>query len=273
MEKTGADIPADIITGRTYAEERQNFANWFQFYRRRWLTAVAALSHVIPELESVNFGWRSINGNSVQPVLPVKVPGQTDNADALVDTLKVFRPVRNPGSTPLRNGLKMVGLFYHMTETTGSLETELEVSPIQTDDTGACQQNFALIISDGSWNGGAPGFSNEDLDNGVPYADDYPNTLADVAMYFYENDLAPAVANEVPTNFYDKATWQHMVTYGITFGVNGQLDPDDYDLYNVVVADRVYPTWPSPLGSDSAAKKAKIDDINNIDANVYFINF
>jgi type IV pilus assembly protein PilY1 len=81
--------------------------------------------------------------------------------------------------------------------------------------------------------------------------------LADVAMYYYENDLAESVPDHVPTNFYDKATWQHMVTYAITFGVNGYLNPDDYDLYNIDPSKRTYPEWPSP----TLDSKDKIDDV------------
>lgn len=255
-----AEMPSAIVNG-SFEEDLQNFTNWFQYYRKRWLTTMAAFSRVLPELQGVRVGYRTINGNSLSPVLPIHLSGYGDSSEELIDKLKNFHLVRNPASTPLREGLDMVGLYFHMTETTGKLEKELEISPISTDAGGACQQNFAIIISDGAWDGGAAGYSNIDEDQGAPYADEWPNTLADTAMYFYLNDLAPAVSDEVPTNFYDKATWQHMVTYGVTFGVNGHLDPDDYDLYNFDPDQRVYPTWPSPLGSNDDALKAKIDDI------------
>lgn len=51
-----------------------------------------------------------------------------------------------------------------------------------------------------------------------------------------------------------------MVTYGVTFGATGHLDPDDYpeeDLYNINVSDRVTPEWPS----GSLDFKDKIDDL------------
>ena len=258
---TGAAVPDDIVSGRPYAEERQNFANWYSFYRKRWLATVAAMTKVIPNLSGVNLGWRTINGNSVQPVLPVRVTGRPDSTVELINKLKSFRLVRNPAQTPLRDGLDKIGLYFHMTETTGSLETELKVSPILTDGRGACQQNFVIIFTDGSWNGGAAGFNNVDGTKGAPYADDYPNTLADIAMYYYMNDLAPAVDDEVPINFVDKANWQHMVTYGVTFGVKGHLTPDDYVLYHTDPTKTVYPAWPDPLGSDADAKMAKIDDV------------
>ncbi len=252
-----AGVPAALLS-RTFTQDLQNYANWFQYYRKRWLTTVAAFTQVLPELQGVMVGYRSINGNSYEPVRPIKVTGETDYAEYLINKLKNFHQVRNPASTPLRDGLNKVGLYFHTTETTGSLERELRTSPLSTDAGGACQQNFAIIMTDGAWNGGAAGFGNIDGDHGAPYADDFPNTLADIAMYYYENDLAPAIADEVPTNFYDKATWQHMVTYGVTFGVEGYNNPDDYDLYNLDVDARTYPTWHSPLGDDTSAK---IDDV------------
>jgi Tfp pilus tip-associated adhesin PilY1 len=250
----------DALVQRNFEEDLQNFANWFQYYRKRWLTTVAAFTRTVPQLQGVKVGYRTINGNSYIGVQPINLSG-TDETQTLIQKIKNFHPDGKQGSTPLREGLDMVGLYFHMTATTGKLEEDLEISPISTDAGGACQQNFAIIISDGAWDGGAAGYGNIDEDQGEPYADEWPNTLADTAMYFYMNDLAPAVADEVPTNFYDKATWQHMVTYGVTFGVNGHLDPDDYDLFNIDPDQRVYPAWLSPLGSDDSALKAKIDDI------------
>jgi type IV pilus assembly protein PilY1 len=249
------EIP-EHVTQRSWQEDLQNFANWFTYYRKRWLTTVAAVSRVIPKLEGVQVGFRSLNANLVQPVLPVNVNG-LDESSILLERLQTLYFDVDYASTPLRKGLELVGLYFHTTETTGSLEPELEESPIDLGPGGECQQNFAIIFTDGYWNGRAPLVSNEDGDNGAPYADKWPGMLADVAMYYYENDLAKDVADHVPTNFYDKATWQHMVTYAITFGVNGHLDPDDYDLYNIDPSKRKYPEWPSP----TLDSKDKVDDV------------
>mgnify|MGYP000609175605 FL=1 len=108
-------------------------------------------------------------------------------------------------------------------------------------------------MTDGYYNGGEPWSTEKNVDgnNGSPYADSYSNTLADVAMYFYENDLAD-LADAVPTNERDDATHQHMVTYTIGFGVTGTLDPLAYDFEN-----SIYPTWPDPDNGN----QEKIDDL------------
>ncbi|VUD47055.1 Type IV pilus biogenesis factor PilY1 [Thalassocella blandensis] len=61
--------------------------------------------------------------------------------------------------------------------------------------------------------------------DGGSYADSYSNTLADVAMHYYERDLAPLLQDTVPvTAGIDTNTQQHMVTFTVAFGINGTLD-------------------------------------------------
>ena len=224
------------------------------------MTAIGALTKTISNMSNVNLGWRSINGNLVQPVLPVKVAGKTDHTASLIGILKSHRLV--VAGTPMRDGLRKIGLYYHMAETSSSLEAALRTSPILTDGSGNCQQNFVIIVTDGYYNSTFSGIGNEDGTKDAPYADTYSNTLADIAMHYYANDLAPTIDDEVPTNFVDKANWQHMVTYSISFGVFGHLIPGDYDLYNIDPALRVYPTWTNPFDSDTDdANKARIDDV------------
>lgn len=252
-----ASPPADVQTGRTYVQERQNFANWYSYYRKRRSTAVAAIANVIPKLQGVMVGFRSINADISQKVLPVNVNG-VDNTNELLDKLFSYHPGNHTiGATPMRKGLQKIGQYYHVSETISPAEPEFSVSPLSADNTGECQQNFAIMFTDGAYNGLSPGLGNVDSGKPAPYGDSASNTLADVAYYYWEEDLAPAIDDNVPTNFYDSANWQHMVTYTVAFGVEGNLDPDDYDLDNIVVANRVYPTWPSPINSD----KERIDDL------------
>ena len=72
--------------------------------------------------------------------------------------------------------------------------------------------------------GNADGDNNTDWDGGF-YADNLSETLADVAMYYYENDLRtdlPDLLNDpnlLNPSAIDKARHQHMVTFGVAFGV------------------------------------------------------
>lgn len=245
--------PSDVVTGRSYAAERQNFANWYSYYRRRELAATAAMANVIVNMQGVQIGIRSINGYLVQPVLKIKVAG-IDETARLLESLYTYGVVLKQAATPLRAGLRDTCRYFNKTDDNYSWgDGGVGPSPIATaEEGGECQQNFAVVFTDGHYNGGAPGFGNEDGDNGVPYADGIADTLADVAMYYYENDLAPDLQDLVPVNPYDDATHQHVVTYGISFGVFGSLNPADYDL-----VDGPYPEWPNP----SITFQYKIDDL------------
>jgi type IV pilus assembly protein PilY1 len=241
--------PADVVASRSYAEERQNFADWYSFYRRRELTATAAIARTIVNLRGVRVGIRSINGYLIQPVLNVMV-GETDQSIELLNKLYTLGVVLRAVGTPLRNGLKYGGQYFHKDD---GQNGGVGPSPIASAaDGGECQQNFAIVMTDGYYNGPDPGFSNIDGDNGPPYADAYSNTLADVAMYYYENDLASGLNNLVPVNEFDSATHQHMVTYSVAFGVYGTLNPADYDMVN-----GPFPVWPNPTTNYAH----KIDDL------------
>jgi len=87
---------------------------------------------------------------------------------------------------------------------------------------------------------------------GAPYADSYSDTLADVAMHFYKNDLS-SHADDVPTLAgVDENPAQHMVTYGVALGNNGTLtDSDNPNSPGF--------SWPDP----SAGNAQKIDDLRH----------
>lgn len=149
---------------------------------------------------------------------------------------------------------------------------------------GACQQNFTVLFSDGFWNqdipsglvGDTDSVANSgeiaDLDGGT-FADNdggssYSDTLADVAMMFYEQDLAPDLLDLVGADDihrpkdsdgeYRKVNHQHMVTYTVAFGLNGTVNVDpDVETNITPGVDTTYP-WPKP---NNGARK--IDDMRH----------
>jgi type IV pilus assembly protein PilY1 len=125
-------------------------------------------------------------------------------------------------------------------------------------------------MTDGFYNGGSPNLSpssntdgddNTDFDGGS-YGDSDSNTLADVAMHYYERDLDTSLSNEVPVweSSVDQAKHQHMNTITVAFGVNGTLDP--HDTKTPGISSDTDPTdagfvWPNPTAGDAQ----KIDDL------------
>ncbi|MFC1495443.1 PilC/PilY family type IV pilus protein, partial [Thermodesulfobacteriota bacterium] len=236
-EYAEVDVPAEVITGRTYAEERQNFANWFTYYRKRTLLARAALSQAITTFKNVNVGIRTLEGEVTIPVQPIKVAG-LDYTNYLLNSIydfDLYVQGAATSSSPVRTALEEVGKYFDLTD--GGDDGNIGPSPISVDEEGgSCQQNFVILFSDAYYNGQAAGsLPLEDDDVGeysgyAPYISKVTNTVADLAMNFYARDLAPEVANEVPPNPFDDATHQHLVLYTVAFGAIGTLNPDDYDV-------------------------------------------
>jgi type IV pilus assembly protein PilY1 len=238
-----ADVPADIQ--RSYNEDRQNFATWFTYHRRREFVAKAAIARVIRDLDSVRVGILGINNRIVAPLKPVKALIDSefkDESDALIETLYDYR---SNGGTPLKTGLRKVGEYFRVND--GDLAGEEGDAPYPADG-GDCQQSFTIVVTDGYYSdegynpttvGNADGNTDYAEWGGgkQPYTDAYRVTLADIAMYYYANDLSPdeddsprgnGYLDQVPTNKWDSAPHQHMVTFAVAFGVSGTLDPDDY---------------------------------------------
>ena len=63
-------------------------------------------------------------------------------------------------------------------------------------------------MTDGFWNGDSPEVGNQDGGKGAPYQDSYSDTLADVAMKYYSEDLVDGVANQAPKTRKLRGTWR-----------------------------------------------------------------
>ena len=231
-------------TNRTYTEELQNFANWFQYYRSREYAAKFAIGSVINDTYGTRMGLDLINARHVVNTKSM------DNSTNKLNLLKSIYAIKSSGWTHLRRALRRVGdMFKGESNYYAGQGAITAPSPIlSAADGGACQQNFQIVMTDGYWNGNSPGVGNADGDDNTKYdgdgkwvsgtignvdnkyfADSQKSTLADVAMYFYENDISN-LPDIVPTTVgVDEASHQHLVTYSIAFGINGTLDVDTLD--------------------------------------------
>jgi Tfp pilus tip-associated adhesin PilY1 len=255
--------PDDVKSGRSYVQERQNFANWYTYYRRRAYTATYATAELITNMQAVRIGLYGINIGSwfsiVQPALNIK----NDDQDYTETLINLLYGAQFKGGTPLRRALESAGRYFDKHDNKMLDGTSGDDSPWDTAENGGeCQQAFTILITDGYYNGSNPrngAIQNIDGDNGDPYDDSWSQTLADVAMYYYERDLNTDLANNVPANTYDDAAHQHMVTYSVGFGVVGTLSPADYDADLKHKSTGQYIQWPDP--GTSGQTPEKIDDM------------
>ncbi len=255
-------VTVSATSGPNGTDERQNFANWYTYYRTRIQTMKTALGESFLVLnDQYRVGFSTINsGNSNFIAI-----ADFDSSQRTSWYNKLYS-INPGGSTPLRQALDNDGQYFQSATIYGTSRTD----PIQA----SCQQNFAILSSDGFWNGGLSNSAgNQDRTiptlpetvSGLTAGNDWPgpyyegttatsNTLADVAMKYWVTDLRTSGSlstNDVPTSASDPASWQHMTTYTIGLGANGSLTyPDDLAALTNKTLD-----WPTPASNS----------VNNID--------
>ncbi|MFE0501806.1 pilus assembly protein [Lysobacter soli] len=211
----------------TSDEAKQNFANWFSYYGNRNRAMVAGLTRSLKDTEKLRVGYFTINSGlkdgayNNYPALTMRDMDVTADKSALLTS--VLQLSAN-GSTPNRFAVEHIGKQFNT-----------NTSIIQN----ACQKNAGMLFTDGYSNQGGPtGYGNADGTLGVPFADSYDDTLADIAAYYYNTTLRgnAFTAGKVPTanpqicesgtaaqkKALDCNTNLHMNFYGITLGARGK---------------------------------------------------
>jgi type IV pilus assembly protein PilY1 len=272
-----ADAGAPLLC--TYDEEIQNFANWYSYYRSRGLAAKGGLGAVISAAEDLRVGFAEFNGQSnVIGVDALNESPLTGHKASLLD--KLYATGDSSGNNNMRSALVRTGNYFACESQAIVNEAQNKAPgedgcPVLGAPTGNCQHNFALVISAGFWGGTAPGVeSDSDASSsfdGGRYADTTQDTLADVALHFYERDLHPDLEDEVPTSTRDfdgvlEANWstafggddtltstthQHMKTYVIGFGAQGDISFATAEAKTVDFDATSGDFWGDPENSDN----------------------
>lgn len=281
----GSKDEPDVLVTCSVAQELQNYANFYSYYRRRELTAKGAITTALDPVTNIRVGMATINNNTNNriQVASMNSEASTGNKLALFDA--IYKTQSSSG-TPLRRNLAALGEYFACNSGnifgTGSSSPGNANCPVLASPAGECQQNFTILMTDGFWNGNDPAVGNADGDennSGTPqgpfdggsYADNFNNTLADVAMHYYERDLHSSLQDEVPLTTRDTNQYigtaepfekmhQHMTTYTVGFGVKGALNafPDDAKTAPATFGGNAS-GWPDP----EATTTGKIDDLRH----------
>lgn len=230
---------------RTYAQEIENFANWFSYYRKRRLLLNAAFGQALIGITNLRAGQFRFNS------LPSSVSMYDFNTtNDKQKFLYGIYTLDTTGGTPTRPALDKIGNLFNTQTGIGA--------PILYQ----CQYNAGFVLTDGFANTTLPTFQPGNVDGqtvstsapygGIaPYSDTYSNTLADYAMYYYTNQLRTDLpAGKVPVNTYDTSasadlnTNLHMNTYALTIGAKGTIFGVNTDQTNDPYTNP--PTWPNP---------------------------
>lgn len=264
---TGTEVEVTSFTWggrtRTVAQELQNFANWFSYYRSRVLAARGGASNAFAQMgNNYRVGFATINGRGDSKVFYIPTTGVFEGENRRQWFQSLLETAIDTNGTPLRTALKWVGEYY--SGNTGP-------DPWLPNPKVSCRQSFTILTTDGYYNDGSPGIGNSDNTAGStitasdgttkykyapakPYQDGWSDTLGDIAMEYWKKDLQTSaeMVNNVPASTADPAFWQHMVTFGLSIGVQGTLDPST-DLPALQSGTK---SWPNP-----SSNAAKIDDL------------
>lgn len=263
-------------TGRSEAAERANFATWYSYHRTRIKVAKAGASEAFGQLGSgIRVGYDSIWGRSSYDI-PVGTNGGVFSGSNRATWFSRLQSAQGNNGTPLKGALQRAGKYFSNASAGG---------PWDAGDGSllSCRQNFAILTTDGYWNtnDGYDGTVNDaDATQGevilsedgksslqykpvTPYRDDFVgrnglysrgDTLADIANHYWKRDLVTTLANDVPTSTADPAFWQHMVTFGVSIGLRGRLDPKT-DLQSITNGSK---HWGDPTDAEDLDR---IDDL------------
>lgn len=269
---------------RTKAQEIQNFANWFQYYRSRILAARAGIGSAFAAqgenrrvgFGAINKGTSSVDGVDTQTI--ITGVRRFEGADRENFFSQLYGRVIPNSGTPLRRALGDAGEYYRRSDNSGPWGK----TPGTNDTTShiECRQSFTILMTDGYWNGSeatepGPRANTDGSSSGSmtitgpegqnfnytavdPFQDARSNTLADVAMYYWKRDLRTDLNNRIPVGDKDPAFWQHMVTMGLGLGVAGNINLDSAAIQEAI-ANETAIAWPDPLVASATA--AKIDDL------------
>jgi type IV pilus assembly protein PilY1 len=231
-------------------DERQNFANWYSFYRTRNLATIAGSSLAFQSMdESTRIAWQSLHTcrGSTSSLVTTDCEGWETTSTNFSNAIKPFTGqhkqdfytwlfrLNTNTSTPLHEAMQRAGSYYQTTGENSPYDNNLNASGSGQ---YSCRKNFHILMTDGIWSDTSVS-AGGNLDQSLPhpYSDGNSNSLADLAYKYWSTDLTglsnnlqpyivetgtePGQTNN-PKN--DPATWQHMVNFTVGLGLTPFLE-------------------------------------------------
>lgn len=239
----------------TLTEEKRNYLHWFTYHNDRLgASKVGVGTAFSKQPDTFRLSWMTIQ--NAAPVSVIADYGIPATRNAFYTWLNGLTAAN---STPLKTSLDNVGKYYQTTANTGPWgnkpwdASSTEGSSAQL----SCRRSYAILTTDGLWNDNSNPASvngkNIDSTDGpvLTHADggtyQYKSglqtnprsvgksdittgtggssaTLADVAMYYWMNDLRPTLANNTaPKTELKESFWQNMTTYTVSVGATGSM--------------------------------------------------
>ena len=222
------------------AAVKQQFANWYSYYRTRNLLSRTALTRAFGSISGdVRVAWQTINSDYESP-FSLAAPALSGRAiNKLVGTWRgnffdwIYN-VKTTGSTPNRRAMIQAGKFFERALTTNSMNPfwEPDADDPSTGRNLSCRKNFHMMVTDGYWNdnttalspvapdGYFDGQTNRTLPDGRGFSTADPQSrviwnvrgtkvdlsMANIAFHYWAKDLQPSLTNNVNPYVPDKST-------------------------------------------------------------------
>ena len=260
-------VVVSSTSGPGNTDERTNFANWYSYYRYRQNLAKTAASRAFSQLSgATRVAYQALNSSTTLGTLqPLSGTNRTDFFNWIYDvpanggtalryafkragekfsTDEAYEKEPGVSGTPTYSCRQNFHFAFTDGEWNGAGSNVTFLNGVNYTDNydGGNSINITLPET-------VNGVSNYIPRS--PYSDANGKYLGDIALYFWANDLSN-LTNDVPQYIIDKsdydsdgdtddddifwnpknnpATWQHMVSFTIGFGVAGNLAfPADYD--------------------------------------------
>lgn len=246
--------PGNFQSTAQFDKARQSFANWFSFYGNRNRSLKAAMTIALEGTEKMRVGLFTINGGLTNVTMRDM---SVVNDKAALYTEKLLT-VGASGGTPNRAAVDWIGKQFMRTG---------ENVPVKY----ACQINAGMLFTDGYSNQGGPATGSQDADMPPPLRDNFANTLADTAAYYYKINLRP----DLPTGKVavpeacrltpndpklDCRADPHMNFYGVTLGAKGDIYGQTYNP-NTNTPDPYDGSWQPPWRERQDDRPSTVDEI------------
>ncbi|TFW29652.1 hypothetical protein E4L98_03585 [Duganella callida] len=279
----------------TYAEEMNNFANWYVYYKSRLQMMKTSVGIAFsPITANYKVGYVKLSNAGAGAAIDLKPADFTGSARA--NWYTALYNTTTSGSTPIRTAMDNVGrMFANLSPYNYASGQEVVQYP--------CQPNFMILTTDGYWNGSTTNnvVNNDNVENPARFcsiasgcvdkrAQTQPS-ISDVALHWYNGgsssttvSLRPALEPDmtrpgsVPAANGEN-THLHMNTYTLGLGVDGIMTYEpNYDtapkpggdFYNLITqvqtgcpwnAGGAY-VWPDPDVTNTASTvQERVDDL------------
>ncbi|WP_201314435.1 PilC/PilY family type IV pilus protein [Dyella sp. EPa41] len=198
--------------------QKQNFANWYSYYRTRTMAAVSSVSRAFnPFNENIRLAWQTINNTTYRLSTSSTIYKFVDGAATGNARTKFYNwlfTMPAVDGTPNRSAAIRAGSYF--TNRTGASDN----NPYWDRDVGkelVCRQNFHIQMTDGLWNGdtlnqgvvndraaisllpdGIGSFSLSNKESQIVWNETANNveTMADIAFRYWATDLQAGVSGD-----------------------------------------------------------------------------